>query len=446
MYRKSIAALAAWKNSPNRMPLLLTGARQTGKTWLMRRFGREYYTNTVYISFDENPKLNRALEDTVSPRELLPLIQAETGESINADTLIIFDEIQESPRALMSLKYFCENAPEYHVMAAGSSLGVTLHQHGSFPVGKTAFLHLHPMTFGEFLAALGEEKLAEFIRDNPPDQFRPFHEKLIRLLGQYLYVGGMPRVVQDYAERRDFAGVRRIQQDILSAYETDFSKHTQGSFSGKLRLLWHSAPAQLAKENRKFVYGAVKSGARARDFETAIQWMKDSSLLDTVPRVTKPLHPLAAYEDFGVFKVFLNDIGLLSAMADLNMKMIADPRSLFVEFKGALSEQFVFQELRAQTGIRLFYWSHEGGSAEIDFLVQDEAGNPIPVEVKSGINLRAKSLKYYIDAFKPPYAIRTSAGDYKVDIAANIIDLPLYAVEKAGEILGTGRVTLRPSP
>jgi predicted AAA+ superfamily ATPase len=401
----------------------------------MKQFGREYYKNTVYISFDEKPALNRVLEDTLSPAEILPLIQAETNERITKDTLIIFDEVQESPRALMSLKYFCENAGEYHIIAAGSTLGVMLHQHNGFPVGKVEFLDLHPMTFNEFLMASGQEELAAFLRESPADSLKAFHEKLIRLLRQYFYVGGMPAAVKTYAETGDFKDARRMQKTILTAYEKDFSKYARESFSSKLRMLWAAIPSQLSKENKKFVYGAVKNGARGRDFETVIQWMKDSSLIGTVHRITKPFHPVKAYEDMGAFKLFVNDLGLLSAMVDLDMQMIADPKALFVEFKGALSEQFVFQELRAQKGSALFYWSNDKGSAEIDFLLEDGAGLPIPVEVKSGINLRAKSLKFYMETWKPPYAIRTSLGNYKIDSANKIIDMPLYAVEKIGPLL-----------
>jgi predicted AAA+ superfamily ATPase len=427
--------LLEWKNRKDRMPLILTGARQVGKTWLMKEFGRRCFKNTAYVTFDSNPKINDALETTLSPPELLAVLQSETGTPITRDTLILFDEIQESPRALLSLKYFCEEAPEYNVMAAGSTLGVMLHKHKSFPVGKVEFLNVRPLTFFEFLGAVNEKNLLEFIRQNPPEKCRPFHEKLVRLLKIYLFVGGMPAVLNEYLKSGDFGKTRKVQNGILEGYDRDFSKYTKESFSSKLRMLWQSIPSQLSKENKRFAYGAVKTGARGRDFELAIQWMRDSSLAEKINRVTAVKTPLKAYEDFGAFKLFINDVGLLCAMAELEMKLIADKDALFTEFKGAIAEQFVFQELRQSLDKRLYYWSNENGNAEIDFLVQDSEGNVIPVEVKSGINLRAKSLTFFVNKYSPKYAIRTSLADYKVTAPNNIIDMPLYAVAKIKDIL-----------
>jgi predicted AAA+ superfamily ATPase len=430
MDRYIFEKLSEWKNKKERMPLILTGARQVGKTWLMKEFGKRYYKNTAYISFDENPKLNETLENTVSPAEILPILQSETNTPINSETLIIFDEIQESPRALLSLKYFCENAPEYNIIAAGSTLGVMLHRHNSFPVGKVEFLNVYPMSFFEFLNASGEKELLSFVRQNSPEKYKPFHEKLIRLLRIYFFVGGMPAALAEYIKSGDFAKVRKVQNDILDGYDRDFSKHAKESFSSKLRMLWQSIPSQLSKENKKFTYGAIKSGARGRDFETAIQWMRDSSLVEKISRITAVKIPLKAYEDFTAFKIFINDVGLLCAMTELDMNIIADREAFFTEFKGAIAEQFVFQELRLSLDKKLYYWSNENGNAEIDFLTQDSKGNIIPIEVKSGINLRAKSLGVFIDEYSPKYSIRTSLADYKINMSNNIIDMPLYAVGK----------------
>ncbi|MCL1947575.1 MAG: AAA family ATPase [Chitinivibrionia bacterium] len=435
MDRNIFEKLLEWKNKKEKMPLILTGTRQVGKTWLMKEFGRRYFKNTAYISFDSNPKLNDTLENTVSPDEILPILQSETNTPVTPETLIIFDEIQESPRALLSLKYFCENAPKYNIISAGSTLGVMLHKHNSFPVGKVEFLNVYPMSFFEFLDAAKEKELLSFIRQNSPEKYKPFHEKLIRLLRIYFFVGGMPAALAEYVKSGDFGKVRKIQNDILNGYDRDFSKHAKESFSSKLRLLWQSIPSQLSKENKKFTYGAIKSGARGRDFETALQWMRDSSLIEKVNRITAVKTPLKAYEDFGSFKIFINDVGLLCAMTELDMNIIADREAFFTEFKGAVAEQFVFQELRCSLNRKLYYWSNDNGTSEIDFLTQDSKGNIIPIEVKSGINLRAKSLGVFIGDYSPKYSIRTSLADYKINMLNNIIDMPLYAVATINKLL-----------
>ena len=435
MYRQAIEDLRAWRDHSKRKPLLITGARQVGKTWLMREFGRECFDGVAYVSFDTNPSFNAGLEETIDPYEIITLLQAATETTITPKTLIIFDEIQESPKALLSLKYFCEEAPQFPIMAAGSTLGVTLHNRASFPVGKVQFMNIHPMTFLEFLTALGHHEMVSFIEQQDFARYRPFQDKLIRLLKQYLYVGGMPAAVDEYASSGSFAAVREIQDDIVRSYDRDFSKYAVGTFSAKLRLLWNSAPAQLARENRKFIYSAVRKGARAREFEEAIQWMCDSSLVAKVNRVSVPRHPLKVYEDMDAFKMFLNDVGLLGAMVELNSTRIADPTDIFVEFKGALAEQFVFQELRAANRRSIYYWSKDSSTAEIDFLVEDATGQAVAIEVKSGINLRSKSLKSYMDSFTPHYAIRTSLADFKTDPVNRIIDVPLWAVSQVSRIL-----------
>jgi predicted AAA+ superfamily ATPase len=437
VYRSAIEQLKVWKDKPGRMPLLLIGARQTGKTWLLKHFGEHYFEKIAYISFDNNKSLNTVLESTVSPKELLPVLSAATGVSIKPnETLIVLDEIQVSPRALLSLKYFCEEAPEYHVLAAGSTLGVMLHEHASFPVGKVEFLDIHPLSFDEFLRALSEEQLADYIKEQSPDKFRPFHDKLIRILKEYMYVGGMPAAVAAYANQRgDFAAARSVQEAILRAYDRDFSKYATPLLSEKLRMTWNSIPAQLSKENKKFTYAAVKKSMRGRELTSAIQWLKDSSMIGVVNKVTAPMHPLKAYEDVDIFKLFMNDIGLLSAMVDLETQMLTEPNDIFVEFKGALAEQFAFQELRYTLGKTIYYWSKESSTIDIDFLIQNHKGQPLAIEIKSGINLRAKSLKYYIEKYKPEYAVRASLSDFKVDDTNKIIDLPLYAFGKIKEYL-----------
>jgi predicted AAA+ superfamily ATPase len=432
MYRNAIEELKLWKDREGRMPLLLVGARQVGKTWLLKEFGRKFYKNVAYVSFDVNPAMSNLFSGTVSPKEIIPVLRAETGAAIKPDeTLIIFDEVQESPRALLSMKYFCEEAPEYHVAAAGSTLGVMLHQQNSFPVGKVEFMDVHPMCFDEFLKAVGEGQLALFMKENAPDKYTPFHERLIRVLKEYFYVGGMPAAINAYSKNRgDYPAVRKAQEEILRAYERDFSKYATPLFAERLRLLWHSAPAQLSKENKKFMYSSIKNGARAREFEVAAQWLKDSSMIASVNRVSKPMHPLKTYEEAGAFKLFLNDVGLLSALVDLAPKMVAGSHDIFVEFKGALAEQFVFQELRHSIRKNIYYWSKKNGEAEIDFLIQNEDGMPVAIEVKSGINLRSKSLKAYMEAFRPAYSIRTSLADFKLDRENMVLDMPLYAVSK----------------
>ncbi|GHU68526.1 ATPase [Clostridia bacterium] len=437
MYRNAIEQLTEWKEKPGRLPLLMIGARQVGKTWLLKQFGAEKFQNLAYISFDKSTALINVLESTVAPKDLLPIISAETGTVMApGETLIVFDEIQISPRALLSLKYFCEEAPEYHIIGAGSTLGVMLHEHASFPVGKVEFLDLYPMSFLEFLQAAGEEQLVRYMQDHEPDQVKPFHEKLLRMLKQYFYVGGMPAVVAAYFENNsDFFAARKMQENILKAYDRDFSKYAAPVFAGKLRQVWRSVPSQLAKENKKFRYADVKKGGRGREYDTAIEWLKDSSMIGVVCKTTVPLHPLKSYEDPDAFKVFLNDIGLLSAMADLEMSMVAEPNALFIEFKGALAEQFVFGELRLALNKTVYYWSKENSDMEIDFLTQNHKGEPIAIEVKSGINLRSKSLKYYNEKYRPEYSLRTSPANFKIDAENRIIDIPLYSAHKIRDIL-----------
>lgn len=423
MKRDIIEKLLEWKAKEGRQPLILTGARQVGKTWIMKEFGSRYFKKTAYISLDSNPNMQALFEKTVKPGDLLPFLSAQAGVDIDPNTLLILDEIQEIPKALTALKYFCEEQQNIPVIAAGSTLGVSLHSGVSFPVGKVEFMNMFPMSFAEFLDAIGESQTRAVIEKKNYDLLNSFHKKLIDLVKQYMIVGGMPEAVAEFVKTKGFIGVGKIQKKILTSYEKDFSKHTNAEMAVKLGLLWKSIPAQLSRENKKFLYGAIKNGARARDFEVAIQWLEDSSLIHKVGRISNPSMPLKSYQEFGMFKIFLHDTGLLCAMSGVSSKIILEDDSIFKEFKGALAEQFICQELFA-LGFEPFYWSAQNSQAEIDFLVQHN-DKIIPIEVKSGTNLQAKSLKVYMDKFKPQLALRTSEANYK--ISGNITDLPLFA-------------------
>jgi predicted AAA+ superfamily ATPase len=423
MKRDIIDKLTEWNNKENRQPLILTGARQVGKTWVMKKFGVTNFKKSAYISFDNNISMKNLFESSVRPNELLPFLNAEAGVEIDSDTLLIFDEIQEVPKALTALKYFFEERPEIAIIAAGSTLGVSLHSGVSFPVGKVEFISLYPMSFAEFLDAIGETQLRNAIETKNYTLLDSFHEKLIGLVKQYMLVGGMPEVVAEFVKTKGFGETRKIQRKILISYEKDFSKYANAEMSTKLGLLWKSIPSQLSKDNKKFIYGAVKTGARARDFETAIQWLADSSLVYKTGRISNPALPLKSYDEFGTFKMFLHDIGLLCAMSGVSEKIILETNSIFKEFKGALAEQFICQELLT-IGEEPFYWTVENSQAEIDFLIQRD-DKIIPIEVKSGINLQAKSLKVYVEKYNPSIALRVSPANYKT--AGCVIDLPIYA-------------------
>jgi uncharacterized protein len=425
MKRDQLANLSNWKDSPDRKPLIIRGARQTGKTWLMKEFGKTYQ-KIAYVNFESNPSLKTLFAENFDLRRILLAIQIETSVVAEpGDTLLILDEIQEAPGALTSLKYFQENAPEYHVISAGSLLGVALGGHTSFPVGKVEFLDLYPLSFTEFLEALNEKPLVDLLKDRDWKMITNFKARYIERLRQYYYIGGMPEAVSAFAQRTDFEEVRRIQKRILIAHEQDFSKHAPSEIVPRIRMLWNSIPAQLAKENRKFIYGLIRHGARAREYELAMTWLIDCGLIHKINSVTKPAIPLKAYEDFGAFKLFLVDIGLLAAMTDLDAKTLLDGNDLFEEFKGALTEQYVLQQLIVSQEIGIYYWSPENARAEIDFLLQIK-GKIIPVEVKAAENLHAKSLRVYSEKYQPETAIRTSLSDYRKE--EWMINLPLYAI------------------
>jgi predicted AAA+ superfamily ATPase len=419
--------LIAWKNKPNRQPLILKGARQVGKTWLLHEFGKTAFSDVLSVNMENAPGLKEAFDGDIAPRRILDLLGALHGKQIKPqETLIILDEVQEIPRALTALKYFAEQTPEYPICCAGSLLGVALHSGTSFPVGKVDFLALQPMNFEEFLLANGEEALVEYVREGGIREIPlPITEKLSDYLKQYFIVGGMPGAVASWLETRDYSSVEARQRDILETYENDFSKHAPKNVVPKLRHLWNSIPSQLAKENKKFVYGLVREGARARDFEESLLWLLDSGLLRKVGRITKAAMPLKAYEDMRAFKLYHLDVGLLRMKSGLPPQIILDGAKLFEEFKGALTEQFVLSELECMPSVRsIHYWTSEA-TAEVDFVFADDR-DIYPVEVKSGGNLRAKSLRVYRDKYSPPIAIRASLSNLRLD--DGLLNIPLYAL------------------
>jgi len=426
MKRHATRFLTAWKASATRKPLIIRGARQVGKTWVMKEFGRSQYKQCAYVNFESNAALKTLFTADFNIRRILTAIQIETGLTVEpGNTLIIFDEIQEAPGALTSLKYFQENAPEYHVISAGSLLGVAFNDHTSFPVGKVEFLDMYPLDFTEFLEAMNETALVELIKKHDWELIKTFKSRYIELLKQYYYVGGMPEPVSAFIQRKDFKEVRQIQQRILNAYEQDFSKHAPNTIVPRIRMLWNAIPSQLAKENRKFIYGLIKEGARAKEYELAISWLIDCGLIHKVNNVSKPAIPLKAYEDFSAFKLFLVDLGLLAAMAELDARSLLEGNAMFEAFKGALTEQYVLQQLVALKEGSIHYWSPDNARSEIDFLLQS-AGNVVPLEVKASENLRAKSLQAYYQKYKPATAIRTSMSDFRKE--EWMINLPLYAI------------------
>ena len=427
MYRIAIEKLYKWKNSKHRKPLIIEGARQVGKTWLMKEFGKQAYADTVYINFDSNSRMADLFSADLDTDRLIMGLELYAGRKINPDnTLLIFDEVQEVPRALASLKYFYENAPQYHIVCAGSLLGIALHQGTSFPVGKVDFLKLYPLSFSEFLMATGNERFAELLKKQDYEMITSFKQTYIDALKHYYFVGGMPEAVQSFAESKDFNEVRAIQKRILAAYEQDFSKHAPNEIVPKIRMLWNSIPSQLARENKKFIYGLVREGGRAREYETAIMWLSDCGLVHKVSRVNAAGIPLKAYEDLKAFKLFIVDVGLLGCMTGLRQRTLLDGDDLFVEFKGALTEQYVCQQLKTIEDLGIYYYTNDRGSCEIDFVV-DTGEQIVPIEVKAETNLRAKSLKTYRERFEPELSVRTSMADYKKEDW--LLNLPLYAIE-----------------
>ena len=425
MYRIAIEKLLKWKQSK---PLTIEGARQVGKTWLMKEFGQKEYTDTIYINFDSNSRMAQLFASDLNIDRLIMGLELYAGRKIDPDhSLLIFDEVQEVPRALASLKYFYENAPQYHIVCASSLLGIALHQGTSFPVGKVDFLKLYPLSFKEFLMATDKERFAELLDKQDFGMITCFKQTYIDSLKQYYFVGGMPEAVQSFAENKDFNEVREIQKRILAAYEQDFSKHAPNEIVPRLRMLWNSIPSQLAKENKKFIYGLVREGARAKDYETAIMWLSDCGLVHKVSRVNAAGIPLRAYEDLKAFKLFVVDVGLLGCLTGLRQRTLLDGNDLFVEFKGALTQQYVCQQLKTIEDLDVYYYTNDRGSCEVDFVV-DTGEQIVPVEVKAEVNLRAKSLKTYQEKFSPVISIRTSMSDYKKE--EWLVNLPLYAIDQ----------------
>lgn len=395
MYRKIVSKLEDWKKDKNRKPLILLGARQVGKTWMMKEFGKTSYDNVAYVNCDEEPLAKTMFEADYNISRILLVVQAITGIKVEpGKTLLIFDEIQEAPRGLHCLKYFCENAPEYHVMAAGSLLGVTLGHKESYPVGKVNMLRMHPMDFEEFLLAVGEKQLLDILKGHDWELLEIMKPKYVNMLRQYYYVGGMPEVVRAYSENKDLKEVNDIQSEILESYRRDISKHASKTEVVRINQVFDSIPSQLAKKNKKFIYGAIKHGARAAQYELAIQWLIDAGIIHKVPRVSVLKMPLKAYEDICGFKLFMLDCGLLGRMAGAPASQVLASDNAFTEYKGAFTEQFVHQQLTAN-GISAYYWSNDKTTAEIDFVIQSEE-RVIPIEVKAEENVRAKSMSEYI--------------------------------------------------
>ncbi len=430
MQRLKIEELRQWKEKPKRKPLIIRGARQVGKTWLLKEFGKQYYSNFVYVNFEKTPELLDLFLTNLDPLRIISVLELYANTPIKEnETLIIFDEIQEAKRGLTSLKYFCEEAPNYHVVAAGSLLGIAMPYKTSFPVGKVDFLELNALSFTEYLLALGEERIVEKLKAQDWQILSIVKDKLIKHLKSYYYIGGMPEVVTHFVEHQDWEAAREIQYSILTAYEADFAKHVPPELVARVKLVWQNIPSHLAKENKKFVYGALKPGGRSRDFEEAIQWLCDAGLLYKLPRITKPELPLPAFESLTVFKLFLHDVGLLAAMSNLNAKTLIEGNKLFLQYKGALTEQYVLQQLQGKTkpGERLHYWTNERSTNEVDFIFQNNENKLVPVEVKAETNTRSKSFKFYCEKYNPVQAIRTSLSEYKKD--SWLTNIPLWGIE-----------------
>lgn len=428
MERSIYSSLKKWKESPTRKPLILQGARQVGKTYILKEFGAREYSEVVYINCDDNNDMQNMFVDYDVDR-IIRSLSAISGVSIKpSTTLLILDEIQEVERGLASLKYFCEKAPEYHVAVAGSLLGITLHEGTSFPVGKVDMLYMYPMDFEEFLLAMGKEQLVELLRNNSWAALTPLRGMLTELLRQYYFVGGMPEAVKTYVEHGDIWEVRSIHSKIIDAYRNDMSKHVPKQQVQRINMVWNSIPSQLARDNKKFIYGALRKGARANDFEIAIQWLVDSGLVHKVHRISKPVVPLKFYEDMASFKLFLLDCGLLGALSETPPEQILIGDNVFEEYKGAFTENYVLQQLKSLPRTFVYYYSNDNSTLEIDFVVQHEA-HVIPIEVKAEENLRAKSLRQFVTDNSGLHGVRFSMSDYREqDWLTNV---PLWAVRWA---------------
>ncbi|MEE8678024.1 MAG: DUF4143 domain-containing protein [Olsenella sp.] len=433
MRRKIEAQLVEWKDNPHRKPLLLRGAHRTGKTWLIKNFGKRYFSDTIKIDFMHDERAKGLFEGDLDPKRIIREIELVHGKSINPETtLLAFDEIQEVRRGLTSLKYFCEQAREYHVVATCSYLDRALRRPGeSFPVGKVNRLVLHPMDFEEYVRARTGAPLADTLAEADMDTLSKMQERLVPLLKEYLVVGGMPEAVESFIEEKDFRAVREIQNGILEGYNDDFAKHAPGRMLERMRLVWKSLPGQLAHENKRFVYGAVRPGGRARDFEEALQWLRDYGVVTKIPRVEALRFSPSAYEDLSSFKLFCIDTGLLCALSDLDPTIVLEGSKLFTEFKGALTEQYVAQQLVAQ-GFEPVYWSASKGAAEVDFALS-QGPTIVPIEVKAAENLKSKSLKVACQEFQLERAVRTSLSPYRDE--GWLVNVPLWEIDEIARFI-----------
>lgn len=428
MRRQQLTFLQNWKNSPYRKPLIIHGARQVGKTWLAREFGKNQYEKVAYIDFLNNPRMQELFKQDLDVDRILQGLKAESETDIEPqNTLIILDEIQNVPEALTALKYFYENMPEYHIIVAGSLLGLSVNHSVSFPVGKVDFMTLRPLSFIEFIDALGEQQLLDLLNSDDTSLISMFRDRYINLLKTYYFVGGMPEVVKMYVNTSSWNKVRRVQKDILIAYDSDFGKHAPINIVPRIRQVWNNIPAQLAKENKKYIYSLIREGARAKEYELALAWLEDAGLIYKVPRVESPKIPLESYENIDAFKVYILDVGLLAAMTDLTAQTLLEGNDIFTEFKGALTEQYVLEEMKS-LDLYAAYWSRDKGSmAEVDFISQIN-DQIVPIEVKAEENLQSKSLRVFYDKYQSETNIRTSLSDYRRDDW--LTNLPLYMINQ----------------
>lgn len=423
MKRILLDQLKKWKVSDLRKPMIIQGARQVGKTWLMKEFGRQCFESVIYLNFESSRRLQNIFKGDFDIQRIETIFEIESGKKISKDTLIILDEIQEAENGLTALKYFCENAQDRFILAAGSFLGVSIQKNKTFPVGKVDFLNLYPLNFEEYLFNIGENRLLEELKNQNWETIEPFHEKLIQLLRSYYFLGGMPEVLDVFISTRDFNKTREVQKNILLGYENDFAKYAPIEIVPKIRMVWQSIVGQLSKENKKFIYGQLKEGARAKEFETAITWLVNSGLLYKCNRLTKPEIPLKSYSELDAFKLYFLDVGLLNAMAQIDEKILLEKNKILTEYKGAMTEQFVAQEIIQKT--ELFYWSAQNARAELDFIIQMQS-KLIPIEVKAEENLMAKSLKVFAEKYNNEYCIRTSMSFYRKE--EWLTNIPLYSI------------------
>lgn len=438
MERLAMKHLTCWKKSPYRKPLIVKGVRQVGKTWLLKEFGRQFYNNIAYFNFDENPEYREFFATTKDVRRIIPNLAMAGGQDIlPGETLLILDEIQDCPEVLNSLKYFCENAPEYHVVSAGSLLGITLAKPSSFPVGKVDFLSIYPMNFQEFLMATGSGNLAKYLEQ--VDEIAPlpeaFFNPLAEKLKMYYITGGMPEVVSRWVKTQSVDHVQTTLQNIINAYERDFMKHPEPKEFPKIARVWHSLPSQLARENKKFLYNVIKEGARAREYEDALEWLVNAALVYKTFRITSPGIPLSGYEDLSAFKIYLADVGVLRRLAKLDPVAFREGNRLFTEFKGALTENFVLQSLIPQFDAAPHYWSRLNPSYEVDFVIQRE-NDIIPIEVKSDTNIKSRSLKKYAETFSAETKIRVRFSMNNLRMDDGVLNIPLFMVDQAERLIG----------